>query len=642
MATAAEVIAGTAAWGVDCSDALAGLRGLPDGCVQCCITSPPFYALRDYGTATWEGGSPDCDHKGAPKRTQAGFNERYFGRPAGDDKQGELREPYRSLCGKCGARRVDQQIGLEDSPSAYVARLVEVFREVRRILHPTGLLLLNLGDSFAGGGGGNYTKGVRNNSGQNVTNVRNRPDWLEGAGVKAKDLLGIPWLVAFALRDDGWYLRCAPPWVKDNCMPESVTDRPTTAHEYWFLLAKGPAYFWDADAVRVPHETKPQRRLVSPRGEKAMSARGAADAGFARYTSAEPTTYGHPAGRNLRTSDVFYQGLDNLIERERAWLAHLEHVRAQGGMLLDREGDPLALCYPTFAFPGSHFATFSPHMITPLLKAATSERGCCPACRAPWVRQTERRPVPRIGHVEPCRMGQSSAGAKGNIGLPGGGAAPQVVTTGWQPSCACGAPEGVLPDDLDLIATPMGKGTGRDGWQESGRPRPCRPTGGSGYERPRAEDEGVRLITEYERRAYASQLRDAPEDVRAAMTAEVGPEAFAHYRKPGRASGRPLPADVLGGWLERGWLRRVEVPSWEPPAPVPCLILDPFCGSGTVGLVARRLGRRFVGFDLSAEYVRMARDRIEGDAPLFNGAAPVPAPAPPERTLFDPPAPKED
>jgi hypothetical protein len=520
MATAAEVIAGTAAWGVDCSDALAGLRGLPDGCVQCCLTSPPFWNLRDYGTATWEGGRPDCDHKGAPKRTQAGFNERYFGRPAGDDKQGELREPYRAVCGKCGARRVDQQIGLEDTPSAYVARLVEVFREVRRILHPSGLLLLNVGDGFARGRTGRDDAGrmATDPPGWKPSCPRERRDRPAPPGLKEKDLVGAPWALAFALRADGWYLRCAPPWVKDNCMPESVTDRLTTAHEYWFLLAKSPAYFWDADAVRVPLGEWSRQALESDWTRRSRNAApGSAWGGAGMAPGVSYDNRINPAGRNLRTSDVFYQGFDDLIERERAWLAHLEHVRANGGMLLDREGDPLALCYPTFAFPGAHFATFSPHMITPLLKAATSERGCCPACGAPWVRQTERRPVPRIGHVEPCRMGQGSAGAKGNIGLPGGGAAPQVVTTGWQPSCVC------------------------------------------------------------------------------------------------------PPADA-----------------------VPCLILDCFAGSGTVGLVARRLGRRFVGFDLSPEYVRMARERIEGDAPLFNGAAPVPAPAPPERTLFDPPAAEED
>jgi hypothetical protein len=521
MATAAEVIAGTAAWGVDCSDALAGLRGLPDGCVQCCITSPPFYGLRDYGTATWEGGSPDCDHAEVKGTTRGGRCSSLTGGQDAAPHKGQ----YRSVCGKCGARRVDRQIGLEDTPDAYAARLVEVFREVRRVLHPSGVLWLNMGDSYATNGYlGRRDKagfGSAVNGGERGKAYDFQKRGRLRDGLKEKDLLGTPWALAFALRADGWYLRCAPPLVKDNCMPESVTDRLTTAHEYWFLLAKSARYFWDADAVRVPHTTKPQRRLVSPRGEKAMLARGAADVGFARYTSAEPTAYGHPAGRNLRTSDVFNQSLDDLIERERAWLAHLEHVRAQGGMLLDREGDPLALCYPTFAFPGAHFATFSPHMITPLLKAATSERGCCPACRAPWVRTVEKTRGPVAETFTPKIAAKVEAGLHSPVtGLhnPGWREHPPASTStvSWHPSCAC------------------------------------------------------------------------------------------------------PPADA-----------------------VPCLVLDCFAGSGTVGLVARRLGRRFVGFDLNEQYVTLARQRIESDAPLFNGAAPAPTPAP-ERTLFDSLAPKED
>jgi hypothetical protein len=455
VATAAEVIAGTAAWGIDCCDALAGLRGLPDGCVQCCLTSPPFFGLRSY-------------------------------LPAGHPDKGN-------------------EIGLEDTPDAYTARLVEVFQEVRRVLHPSGVLWLNMGDSFASGGykarpgrAGDFEGGVASWKDRSTGAPKTA-----GNGLKEKDLLGIPWLVAFALRADGWYLRCAPPLVKDNCMPESVQDRPTTAHEYWFLLAKGPRYFWDADAVRVP--------ALQPPGEPRLTAQHKRGELQALDSSTLGTNHG-PAGRNLRTSDVFGQSLDDLIERERAWLAHLEHVRAQGGMLLDREGDPLALCYPTFAFPGAHFATFSPHMITPLLKAATSERGCCPACGVPWVRQTEAArppyrkvpgdhgPRPREGMRMPDKFNTERR------------------TVGWQPSCAC------------------------------------------------------------------------------------------------------PPADAA-----------------------PCLVLDCFAGSGTVGLVARRLGRRFVGFDLSREYVNLARERIEGDAPLFNGAAPAPAPAPPPgRTLFDSLAPQED
>jgi hypothetical protein len=440
----------------------------------------------------------------------------------------QLRLAARSACGKCGARRVDQQIGLEESPAAYAARLVEVFQEVRRILHPSGLLLLNLGDSFAGGKTGRSDSfDGRCIDGRRVTRKQTTPPRPSPVppGLKAKDLLGIPWLVAFALRDDGWYLRCAPPLVKDNCMPESVQDRPTTAHEYWFMLAKSARYFWDADAVRVPMTKGLQPTYNRP--HKEAWAVGPMERGpnNEHHQFADPDrVWGNPAGRNLRTSDVFYQGLDDLIERERAWLAHLEHVRAQGGMLLDREGDPLALLYPTFAFPGAHFATFSPHMIMPLLKAATSERGCCPACRAPWVREVKKGGV------------VSSDGRSGTCGTIHGD---HVTNSGFS-----------------------------------------RVTGGASY--------------------YGMGRRER---------AEVG------------------------------WHPSCACP---PANPVPALCLDPFAGSGTVGLVARRLGRRFVGFDLNEQYVTLARQRIESDAPLFNGAAPAPAPVQlPDRTLFDPP-PVED
>jgi len=126
---------------------------LQSGTVQCAVTSPPYWGLRDYGTARWEGGEAGCDHLGQPKRTAAGFNERYFGKPSTSDKQGALLEPFRQECGKCGAQRIDAQIGLEPTPDAYVAALVGVFREVWRVLRDDGTLFLNLGDSYASTGG---------------------------------------------------------------------------------------------------------------------------------------------------------------------------------------------------------------------------------------------------------------------------------------------------------------------------------------------------------------------------------------------------------------------------------------------------------------------------------------------------------
>lgn len=175
-------------------DVLGRLKEIPDGSVQCVVTSPPYFGLRDYG--------------------------------------------------------VKGQIGLEDTPEAFVGRLVEVFQEIRRALRDDGTVWLNLGDSYAGSGKGqssigandpknNKTKGMKVGSGKKY-------------GLKAKDLIGIPWRVAFALQSDGWYLRQDIIWHKPNTMPESVRDRCTKAHEYVFMLTKRPKYYYDADAISEP------------------------------------------------------------------------------------------------------------------------------------------------------------------------------------------------------------------------------------------------------------------------------------------------------------------------------------------------------------------------------------------------------
>ena len=178
----------------DCRQTLATL---PDGSVQTCVTSPPYFGLRDYGTATWEGGDVACDHK-------TGKSARNDGARIGVD--GAV------ACAKCGARRVDSQIGLEQTPDAYVAELVAVFREVRRVLRNDGTLWLNLGDSYARAGGWSDNSGLdglaRGESGRARTNA---PEGVASqqlpVGLKSKDLIGIPWRVAFALQADGWYLR---------------------------------------------------------------------------------------------------------------------------------------------------------------------------------------------------------------------------------------------------------------------------------------------------------------------------------------------------------------------------------------------------------------------------------------------------
>ena len=178
-------------------DALCALRELPDESVHCCVTSPPYYALRDYG--------------------------------------------------------LDAQIGREDTPEQYIDRLVAVFHELKRVLRPDGTFWLNIADTYCGTGSkGGYTdpKNPKGRNGQSLSINRRAPN------CKQKDLIGIPWLLAFALRADGWYLRSDIIWQKENPMPESCKDRPSRCYEHIFLLAKSKQYFYDAAAIRYRTETR--------------------------------------------------------------------------------------------------------------------------------------------------------------------------------------------------------------------------------------------------------------------------------------------------------------------------------------------------------------------------------------------------
>jgi len=221
----------------DCLDVL---KTLPDASVQCCVTSPPYYGLRDYGTGTWEGGDPECNHN--PQKPDGGERA---GRtlPLG---RGGI---YRDVCTKCGAVRIDNQIGLEQTPDDYVAKLVEVFQEVKRVLKDDGTLWLNLGDSYF-----SDTKGCGGHSDKQDSNIGSRYEKIKFPrnGLKPKDLIGIPWRVAFALQADGWWLRQDIIWHKPNPMPESVKDRCTKAHEYVFLLTKSARCYYDAASIYEP------------------------------------------------------------------------------------------------------------------------------------------------------------------------------------------------------------------------------------------------------------------------------------------------------------------------------------------------------------------------------------------------------
>ncbi len=239
-------------WEIRQGDALALLRQMPEESVQCVVTSPPYWGLRDYGTAAWDGGDADCDH--SPDARGGRFATPVSSKQASNTGSGTAS----SRDCPCGAKRIDAQLGLEPTPEAYVANMVEVFREVRRVLRRDGTLWLNIGDSYATGAGsgrsmGGDSFGKTNEVIDAGSYPVNQPNRMPIPGLKPKDLVGIPWRLAFALQADGWYLRSDIIWAKPNPMPESVTDRPTKSHEYIFLLTKSPRYFFDQEAVREPH-----------------------------------------------------------------------------------------------------------------------------------------------------------------------------------------------------------------------------------------------------------------------------------------------------------------------------------------------------------------------------------------------------
>jgi DNA modification methylase len=344
----------------DCLDVL---RTIPDGSARMCVTSPPYYGLRDYG--------------------------------------------------------VDGQIGLEATPDAFVAKMVEVFREVRRVLADDGTLWLNLGDSYASSGRSDRKESPGVGAKQEMKKPGRKLEWQAGGGhnftwfipafgtkIKSKDLLGIPWRVAFALQADGWYLRSDIIWHKPNPMPESVRDRPTKAHEYVFLLSKRPRYYYDAEAVREPHATA----ATNKRYRLTPAEYEAAKAGSYHDNSCDPTqgmmqkskprvVMGHPSGKNART----------------VWT------------ITPRP------------FKGAHFATFPAELAERCIKAGSSERGKCPECGAAWVRVVERELIhtQRVHNAPKYdpegQPGNMAANRHRDGHIPG---RIETTTTGWRPTCS--------------------------------------------------------------------------------------------------------------------------------------------------------------------------------------------------------------
>ncbi len=351
---------------------LDALRLLPDESVHCVVTSPPYWGLRDYGLppVAW----PEVEYSPMP------------GVPP-------LRVPAWT-----------GQLGLEPVPEMYVGHLVLVFREVRRVLRRDGTLWLVIGDSYASPGkGGPWDEGrVQKGTGRTLyARQSNRGQFF---GLKPKDLVGVPWRAVFALQADRWFLRSDVIWLKTNCLPESVKDRCTNAHEYVFMLTKSSQYFYDAEAVKEPAVTHLYDRRYLP---------GAPP----REREGEPWNLHGP----LKPHRGF-RVLDTTCGRNRrsVWEIPLE------------------------PFPGSHFAVFPRRLAELCILAATSPKAC-PTCGAPWRRVVEKEresghPAQPQEHLP--EWGRRESGARGNRLADVGRFSGTVRNTYWQPTCRCSDNDG--------------------------------------------------------------------------------------------------------------------------------------------------------------------------------------------------------
>lgn len=431
---------------------------LPDASVQCVVTSPPYWGLRCYGLEpqAW-GGDADCRHQwGDPHEPyhkgqvpQSKWKNNSAVADGGNRDSG-------SSCVLCNAWR--GTLGNEPSPELFVAHLVEIFREVRRVLRDDGTVWLNLGDSYARTGGTDRTPSRTASVGntRRTREIRGDRTQVAPSGVKEKDLVGIPWMVAFALRADGWYLRAENIWAKGisfcptyagSSMPESVTDRPARSHETVFLLTKRSTYYYDVHAVK---ETA-NRGAAGSKFDKGKTAKHQLD----RASNAERAETGT---RNLRS----------------VWTINPR------------------------PYPGAHFATFPPALVTPCILAGTSAYGACAGCGQPYRRIVEK-------------------------------GAPRAAQ-----QAACGA-------DSD-----------------------------GGYDGQATKD----------------------------------------YETAGAQDASATKARILAGMVETrtiGWVTDCACPVSDP---VPCVVLDPFSGSGTTAATAHTLGRIGVGVEPNPEYVVLALERL--------------------------------
>lgn len=350
-------------------------------------------------------------------------------------------------------------LGEEKLPEEYVGHLVLIFRELRRILRDDGLLWLNLGDNYAAGGrgGGGHFMQKRGGRGWNDRNMLR--GWQSPPpGLQAKNICGMPYRVALALQADGWLWRGYPSWVKPNGMPDSASDRPGANTEAILLFAKSQKYFYDRVAIM-----KSASGNAHSRG-KGLTPKSVQQSGHIKANQSFHASCSKLIGmRNRRFGDWFMESLDAMIDQQRAYLLYLEAIQENRGCVLDSEGEPLGIVVQIQGTSDAHFATFPRELVRPMILASTSEVGCCPECRAPYLRVTDSFRVPDL-HAEWANTNVQSSvrrlkrneKAWREFGASHKNPFPMARTIGWQATCTCGAWNPVPCLVLDIFS---GRGT---------------------------------------------------------------------------------------------------------------------------------------------------------------------------------------
>jgi DNA modification methylase len=320
------------------------LRLLPADSFDCVVTSPPYWGLRDYGTGRWDGGDINCDHK---KVTDEAFAVRKSTLGDGKKHTGHILEGFKEQCGRCGAKRIDRQIGMEPTVGDHLAVMVDVFAEVRRVMKPTATLWLNYGDCYATSPNGRSAADTKA-AGDDDRTFRDKPFSTIGGVLKAKDLCMIPNRLAIALQEAGWWVRSEIIWHKPNPMPESIKDRPGSSHEKVWLLSKQPRYFYDHIAVRQPLAAASVSRLAQDVESQEGSTR--ANGGGKTNGNMKAVKFGGNKGG------------ENPTHSGNEWDPTLEGSNLRNVWTI-----------ATAAFSEAHFATFPPELAERCIKA-----GCPP------------------------------------------------------------------------------------------------------------------------------------------------------------------------------------------------------------------------------------------------------------------------